>query len=554
MSGEPYDPPEDDGGAEPERGDYTLGEPAADAYAALQTNREVMCEMGRRMAELTIPSVMPQLGYIVGTDLPGNNQSIGAQCVNNLASKLMFLAFPPGQPIMKLTPVVEKLRDQIAQDPELYGEILLSLSELADRHKERFESTAMRSSYVELKKLLLVAGNALWRHIELDHPTVHPPNTYVVSRDAGGYPLVTILVETVRVATMAEDHRAQVHRDMPELTKQADWVQECKVYSIMKACGEGTDRHWCYWQETEKGTLLDGTDVETDEDDAPMWPCQMIPVTGQNWARSYCEEYRGDLYTVEVTASSMNDGAAAAAWTLFFVKPGSRTSLRQVQKAANLSMLAGSAEDVTATRIEKGGDYGFVQKHFQSAMQRLGTAFLLQSAARRDGERVTAEEVTRVGQELDQAMGGLYTSSSQGVQRRIILRAMHLHEEENKELPTLPKGVVNTNVVTGTDAMGKTSEAQNLAGFLTALGQAVGPEQASAMLNPTGIASRLAAAMNVRPQGIVKGKDEMAADQQQAQQQALGVELAKQAAGPLAGAAAKHIASQQGGGQPAGEQ
>lgn len=548
MLDDAYQPDEAEGGGQDEddkhehRGEFTLGEPAADAYRALTGHRESVNEMARRMAELTIPSLFPPKGYRTGDDIPGNNHSVGAQCVNTLASKLMFMAFPPGQPIAKFEPVIVNIQEQIDQDPELYAATLLALSQLEMEHRRRFESTPLETAYNELERLLLVSGNGLWKHITLDSPTAHRSDCYVVSRDRSGHPQVTIHHERPRVATLEDDVRSLIYQEMPDLKKKKEWEQEADIYSVCKLRSEDGEKTWLYWQETEKGTLIPGSEVETDYDDCPMWPAWLIPVYGDNWGRSYCEEYRGDLFSLEANASALNDGAALAAWALTFVKPGSRTSLRQVQRAKNLDILTGSAEDLSVFRSEKTADLNFVQNTFNAAARRVGAAFLLDSASRREGERVTAEEVQRVGRELDQAMGGLYTQQGQGIQRRVIMRAIKLHEEENPNLPPLPKGVVSVNVVTGKDSMGRSSEVQALTLFAQTLNQLVGPQGVAQILQAGNFATRLAAGLGVKPDGLVKTQQQMQQETAQAEQKAMAGSVLDKATGPMAGALAERLA------------
>lgn len=527
---------------------FTLGESAADAYDSLITGREAVCEMGRRMAELTVPSVFPPKGYQPGDDLPGNNQSMGAYALNTLASELMFMAFPPGQPIMRLDIQVAKLQKEIDNDPQLYAKVKLALSQLEIAHRERFSATPLATAYTGYVKLLLVAGNALWRHVTLSSPTYHRPDRYVVSRANDGHPIVTILEEDVRVATLEPDVQDFIkqHEDEPKTTSEkerakSEWTREAKIYSVCKLNRTGKDMTWLYWQEFN-GVLIPGTQVETDYDDAPMWPGWMVPVYGSNWGRSYCEEYRGDLYTLETAGSGLNDLTALAAWALIFNKPGSRTSIRQLQRAGNLDILSGSAEDVSVFRSEKGGDGNFVLGSFDRAARRIGAAFLVQTAVMRDGERVTKEEVQRVGRQLDRAMGGIYTEMSQGSHRRIITRAVRLHEEEAPYLPQIDKDVVTLGVITGIDAMGSTNDAAELNEFGATLNAVFGPATAGQILDPSDFATRMASYKGIKPDGLVKGADQIAAERDQMQQKQMGADLMGKAAGPTAGALAGAIA------------
>lgn len=527
--------------------EFHLGHPAEDAYTSLCKDRQSVIDMGRAMAELTIPSVLPPDGYKVGDDIPGNNQSMNAVAVNTLASELMFMAFPPGQPIFRPKINEAKLQKEIDQDPELYARTQLALSRLEIAHREKLATTGIATAYVGYLKLMLVAGNALWKQVKLDSPTYHPPTKYVVSRATDGHPMVTILEEVVRVSTLDEDVQDQVYANEPELKEDREtpeWLRECTIYSVCKLKVRNNERTWLYWQE-HKGEVIEGTEVETDYDDAPMWPGWMIPVFGQNWGRSYCEEYRGDLYTIEAAASGINDLGAVAAWSLIFTKPGGRTSLRQVQKARNLDILSGSAEDVTVFRSEKNADANFMLQHFEQAARRIGTAFLVQSAVMRQGERVTKEEVQRVGRQLDRAMGGLYTGIAQGSQRRIITRAIRLHEEESKYLPSMPRDTVTIDVITGLDAMGADNDATNLMEVGMGVNQVFGPGAAARSLNQSDFTMRLSAYKGVKPDGLVRDAKEVKAEEDQQQQKMMGADMLKQAAGPTAGALAQGMMAQQ---------
>lgn len=515
---------------------YSLGQNAADAYEQLTSGRQQVVDMGRLMAELTIPSVFPPEGYQPGDNLPGNNQSIGAQCVNSLASKLMFTAFPPGQPIMRLEPVEYKVQEEVDNDPELWGRIELGLSRLELAHRKRLSTTTIATAYVEYLKLLLVAGNALWKHMQLANPTYHRPDCYVVRRNNQGVPLLTIHKEVMSLQSMDVDHRAFIEDTLKRDGKadffgdKEEWEKTVEVYSVCKLKVTAQRMTWCYWEEWE-GHTLPRTSVETDVRYPPMWPGWLIPVFGSNWGRGYCEEYRGDLFTVEAQSSATNDGAALAALSLLFVKPGSQTSIRQVREAKNLSMLPGNADDISVFRSDKIADYQFVLGVLDKAERRLAIAFLLEFSIQRQGERVTAEEIKRLARALDQAMGGTYTMVAQGNQKVVIMRAVRLHEDENPELPEIPEDVVEVQVVTGVDAMGQSSEADNLVEWGGTF-QKLYPTTFEKITDGRDFGTRLAAAKGIKPDGLVKKPEQIAEEAQQDQMAALSQSLVDKGTGP----------------------
>jgi hypothetical protein len=329
----------------------------------------------------------------------------------------------------------------------------------------------------------------------------------------------------------------------PGITSKADWERETNIYSVCRLCRKSdapdhSGLSWQYWEETEKGQLVPGSDIETDFDDCPMWPGWLIPAYGEHWGHSYCEKYKGDLYLVEATHSALNDGTALAAWALTFVKPGGRTSINEVRKAPNLSTLPGSAEDVTTYVSGKSGDMGWTASHVQRAEQRLGVAFLLMSAARREGERVTAEEVQRVAQELDQAMGGLYTQVAQGSQWRMVNRFIRLHEDTHKDIPTLPPGIVDVEVVTGVDALGRSVETQALKDYGTTLSELF-PQQVQQVIDAHDFATRLASGLGIKPDGLVPDPAQVQQEEQAKMSQATLMQMATKAAGPIGGSLAK---------------
>jgi hypothetical protein len=497
--------------------EYSLGEPASDFYDRLVGERTAVVDLAREMAELTIPSVFPPETYKAGDHLPGNNQSIGARCVNNLASRLMFMGFPPGRPMLRFEPIEHKLGDDIKKDPELWSKVKLALSRKEIEHRRVATTTTLASNYVGFIKQLLVAGNCLWRHMDLETPTYRRCDTYVVQRDANCFPLVTVLKETLKLASLDDDLKEHVLASKAELRDLPEWSVDVDIYCVLKLKVSGKEKSWLYWEEFE-GDPIDGTEYEADFDDPPMYPHGLIPVPGSNWMRSYCEEYRGDLYLVENHASAINDGSSVAALSLLFVKPNSRTSLKQVREAKNLDVLPGAAEDVTAFRFDKGGDFQFVANNLDAAAKRLAFAFLLNSAIQRDAERVTKEEWVQMGRELDEAMGGLYTELAQGAQRHVVLRFVRLHEDSDKSLPKLPKDVIRVSPVTGLDALGATTEEEGLVSLTATIRDIYGPEVLAKTTNPVDFVRRLAAEKGVQPEGLLKDEQQIATEDQANQQ------------------------------------
>lgn len=524
-------------------GEYSLGMKAEAFYDSLTGRRQAVEDMARKMAELTLPFAFPPLGYVEGDDLPGNNQSIGAQCVNTLTSKLADVAFPPGHPCLRLLPEETDIQQALEQDPEQWANVMLAMMRLALTHTTAFYTIGMRSAYIEYVRQLLIAGNCLWKHLKWRSPTWHRMDSYVVQRSTTGLQLAIVHKVSVSLAGLDDDTRKFIEERMQDAAEPADpeaaagksrWEQEVDLYCaqmyIPPADGddetEGTFRYW----EEYKGHYIPDTGVETDYESPVMHAGWLIRTAGRNWSPSYCEMYRGDLYTVEAAASGMNDITAAAALALMFHKPGSQSSIKQVREARNLSILPGSAEDITMFRAEKSADNNTVGGNLEQAARRLSSAFLMQSAIQRSGERVTAEEIQRLGTELDKALGGLYTNISDGNQKPIIVRAVALHEERNPKL-RLPTDKVTVEVITGIEATGDSIEANNLVDWGSVVSKMWGPEGVK-QVNVNDFAKRYATLKGIKPDGLVLTPDQVGQNSQDQMQAGMMQEALSKGIGP----------------------
>lgn len=520
---------------------YSLGSEAKELYDHLAKDRERVIDTAREMAKITIPSLMPPEGYKTGDKIGTNEQSANAMCVNTLASKLMFMALPTAMPVLRFEPIEHKLQADIRRDPHLWTQIDAGLGRLEIEHRKRMEATTIRSAYVGAMKQLVVAGNVCWEHNTIDNPLYHSINCYVVKRNNYGQQLFVILKRTVDVMDLDEDIQDMIYRKHPEmLDKGKEWERQVDIYAVckrVKDINEPDGYLWEYWEEYE-GEMIPDTEFTAQYDAPPLYAAWMIPVYGQNWGRSYCEEYRGDLTAIENFSASLGDGAAAASLILLFLKPGSRTSAKQLRDAQNMEMFTGSAEDLSMFKTEKMADFNFVSAELERAIQRVGRAFLLVSSVQRQAERVTAEEWIRMAQEIDQAMGGVYSELAQSFQRLVVNRFVVLHNESAPTLPKLPPGIFRVGVITGIEVMGRSTEGDALV-KATGTYLELGGTEAAKRLDYDELGNRIYISAGVKLDGLMKSPDVQAQEAQQAKQDAMRATLMEKASGPVAGALAK---------------
>src|SRR4051812_45555671 len=95
---------------------------AAKRYSELESLREPYLIRARSCASLTIPALLPPLGFTSTTRLPTPWQSLGARGVNHLSSKLVLALFPPNAPCFRLS-VDDFMLEQLTQQKGLRAQV-----------------------------------------------------------------------------------------------------------------------------------------------------------------------------------------------------------------------------------------------------------------------------------------------------------------------------------------------------------------------------------------------------------------------------------------------
>jgi hypothetical protein len=208
------------------------------------------------------------------------------------------------------------------------------------------------------------------------------------------------------------------------------------------------------------------------------------------------------------------EGSAISAFAVGLVNPNGITSARAIAQARNGDFIEGRVDDVQFLQMQKSADLNITYQQVQKLEVSLKTNFLMMEGVRRDGERVTAEEIRTIARELEAGLGGVYTLISQEFQLPFIRARMKRMTDESK-LPELPKGVVEPSVVTGFEALGRGNDKQKLIEFLSTLTQF--GDMAFQHLNIGNAIQRLAAAMGITVEGLVKTEEELQQEQQAAQ-------------------------------------
>lgn len=488
---------------------------AADRYEHLTKEREPFLTRAWDAAELTIPGLLPRRGHNATSNLPQPYQSVGADGLNNLSSKLLLVLFPPGQPFFKL-----ELDDFVAEtlakkftDPKESADAIATfdaaLGKIERAVVNRMDESGSRMEKFEAIKHLIACGNALYHVQEDGTEKMYPLDKYVVKRDLSGNVLEIIVEECLDKKSLPLKAQALVKID----TKgNDDQNEEVDLYTwIQRQPNGGFKVH----QEIE-GEIVPGTEGYYPKDKSAFLALRWNKVSGESYGRGRVEEYIGDMRSCESGTQSVIELAAAAAKILFLVDESGVTEKKTLQNANSGDIVDGNMKDVTVLQLEKMQDFGVLSGVVAKVEQRLEKAFLLASSVQRNAERVTAEEIRTMIAELETALGGTYAVLSSEFQRPLVIRVMH-QMTMKKQLPVLPDGTVSPKIVTGLEGLGRATDLQKLDQFITGVSQEFGPAVVAQYINVGAYMKLRGAALGVNLAGLVKTDDEVAAAAQQQQ-------------------------------------
>ena len=332
---------------------------------------------------------------------------------------------------------------------------------------------------------------------------------YVVQRDTMGNVLKIITKESVAYDALPEEV-LQTITENPEYEIDTT-KKECDIYTCIRRVGKKFEVH----QEVAD-TVIESTKGSYTEDKLPWMALRFIAVDGNDYGRSFCEEIAGDLKSLEALTKAIVEGSAASAKLLFLIRPNGTTKMRSIADAPNGGIVSGDANDVTTLQANKFNDFRVAQETMGKITERLAFAFLLNSSVQRQAERVTAEEVRYMAQELETALGGIYSVLSQEFQVPLVNLLLGKMQKEGK-MPKFPKDTLKPQIVTGLEALGRGQDLNKLSQFLQML-QPLGQEVIQSELNIGDYLDRLGASLGIDTQGLVKS-DEQKMQEQQAQMQ-----------------------------------
>ena len=483
-------------------------------YDQCSDDRKLFLDRAREAAELTLPYLVPPEGKTSSTVYPTPFQGMGARGVNNLSSKLLLALLPPNAPFFRFKVDYFSLQSEGVPIEEVQSEIEKSLGQVERAIQSEFETGNLRVTVFEALKHLIVSGNALLYVPDKGEARVFSLDSFVCKRDPSGNLMALATKESITPDVLDPAIRDAV-------------VGEQAEESYSKTSAEALDLYTCVYMENNKWVVhqeINGVELPNSKGVYPKAKNPFIPlrfsrIDGEHYGRGFIEEYLGDLRSLESLTRAIVEGSAAAAKVLFLVNPNGSTRINTLAKSGNGAIVQGNADDVSALQLQKFADFKVAYDVIGMIKERLGFAFLMNTSIQRQAERVTAEEIRFMAQELEDVLGGVYSILSQEFQLPLVNRVMDKMTKQRR-LPKIPKKIVKPAIVTGLEALGRGHDLNKLDMFIAGASELLGQEFPT-YVNMSDYLKRRATSIGIDTEGLVRTQEEIQQEQQMAQQQAM---------------------------------
>lgn len=504
----------------------------AEDYQNLKQDRQPYLDKAKEAASYTIPALITD-----STTQKNNrknvkkivtpNQSVGADGVNNLSAKVTLTMLPPNQTFFKFSMDKVSIAEQAVQVGTDTAQFELGinkgLSIIEKALLDYQEQSGDRVTLGEAVKHQLVSGNVMLIHDPKDGLRYYPLDRFVVKRDYSGNVLKAITEETVGFYALPKKIQEEVLLKVLEKRAKNNNKTDLRLEDEELTLYTGFKREGKFWLVTQE---VEGVKLETDG----RYPIEICPfivlrytaVDGENYGRGLIEEYIGDISYLDTLSLAIKQASLAASKLIMLVNPNGLTKIKHLSEAKNGGFAVGRAEDVTPLQANKYYDLQVAQAEADKIERRLNRIFVMKAAIQRDAERVTAEEIRIMAQDLEEALGNYYSIMCKEFQKAYVkITYHHMKKEKEKALPDLVRNKsIKLTVTTGLEALGRSSDLNKLVTFWDLMGK-VAPVAAQLGGKIEPIANTIAASLNIDIDGMFYSEQEKAEQQKQAQEQAL---------------------------------
>lgn len=410
--------------------------------------RATLLENFEEYAGYTIPALFPPEGAHP-EEYQVDYQSVGAQLTNNLASKIVTTLFHPARPFFKL----KAPDDYIEQSGRSITDIEADLAGVERKAMQNFASRDGRTSMTDLVLQLIVTGNAMLNKQRGKNYRVFSYRDYDATFDTWGVLQTAVIREWLSIGDMS----SELANMCMQRGKRAD--ESVQVFTGIKRIKRvGEMDYYLVWQEVEDYKLLSKDYGVYSSDTLPWNPQRYMTVQGRQAGIGLIEQYVADFHMLSKMSQADQDLIAVLTDIKTIVKPNARTNIKALNDAKPGEYVAGDPDDLHSHVHDVGNQMAMIDSRSQALIRRLSQVFLMSSNAIRDAERVTAEEIRYIANELDQVHGGFYSRLARTLQTP-------LSKDLVRDISPLLKSFTPM-IITGLESLSRMSELDNYRGFI----------------------------------------------------------------------------------------
>lgn len=504
----------------------------AEEYQDLKQDRQPYLDKAKEAAKYTIPSLIADKDTQKQTRrnvkiIETPNQSVGADGVNNLSAKITTTMLPPNQTFFKFSMDKSTIANQAtvegADKSKFEQDVNKGLSIIEAALLDYQEQSGDRVCVGEAIKHQLVAGNVFLVHDPKDGLRYYPLDRFVVKRDYCGNVIKAITEETVGFYALPKKIQEEVLIKVLEKKAKKNDKSDLRLEDEELTLYTGFKRDGKYWIVTQE---VEGVKLETDgkypAEICPFMALRYTAIDGESYGRGLIEEYIGDISYLDTLSLAIKQASLAGSKLVMLVSPNGLTKIKHLSEAKNGGFALGRIEDVQPLQANKYYDLQVAQAEADKIERRLNRIFVMKAAIQRQAERVTAEEIRVMAQDLEEALGNYYSIMCKEFQKAYVkITFHHMKKEKGKALPDLVRDkAIKLTVTTGLEALGRSSDLNKLVTFWDLMGK-VAPLAAQLGGKVEPIANTIAASLNLDIDGFFYSEEERAEQAKQAQQQAL---------------------------------
>lgn len=499
-------------------------------YAQLKSDRNTAESRAKQCATLTLPTLYKEVSKGKSSSSRTTPyQGTGARCVNSLSARLLLALFPANASFFKMSPDGMDASALAEQAGIQQGELEMGLAEVERTIINDIETSGMRGRLGLGLKHLVATGNVLMYVPDEGNAKMYPLSRYVVDRDGMGSVLEIITLDSIAPSTLDGSLKSVLGLDANARASKKDEGPEKDVELYTRIYREG--ELWQVYQEVN-GQTVPGSEGSYPIDACPWIPLRIPEEDGEDYGAGLIYDYLGDFDALEKLSKAILKGAAAAAKVLWALDENATIRPKTITEAESGDVLRFKAEHLSAVSQDKQSDFAFVGQHIDKLVSRLEMAFGVRTSIQRNGERVTAEEIRYLAQELEDVLGGIYSILAEDLLLPLVRRIMDRLTRANR-LPEMPPGLIKPRIVVGVAALGRGQDMRKLLEWAQAAQSVLGPQVFAQRVNPGELMARMGAASDLVMKGLIKTDEQL----QQEQQQATMQQAAVRAAPTIAGAA-----------------